>query len=76
MVWDPPHAHGSITNPRCSSVDLVIKVVRPILEKRAASIEVRRDAEKDWCDTIQGALRRTILTRSCQNVSELVYEAF
>jgi hypothetical protein len=52
-----------------SSVDFVIKVTRPILERRAAFIEVRQDAEKDWCDTVQGALRQTVLTKSCLNVS-------
>lgn len=54
-----------------SAVDLVIKVVCPILEKHATVIEVKQDAEKDWCDTIQGALRRTILAKSCRNVSDL-----
>ena len=48
---------------------LVIKVARPILEGRAVSIEVRKDAEKDWCKTVQEALRQTVLTRSCLNVS-------
>jgi hypothetical protein len=52
-----------------SSVDLVIRVVRPILDGRAASIEVRTDAEKEWCKTVQEALRQTVLTRSCLNVS-------
>lgn len=50
-------------------MDLVIKIARPILEGRAASIEVRKDAEKDWCKTVQEALKQTVLTRSCFNVS-------
>jgi hypothetical protein len=51
-----------------SSVDLVIKVVRPILQRHAASIEVGQDAEKDWCKLVQQALRQTVLTRNCLNV--------
>ncbi|KFY69643.1 hypothetical protein V496_00049 [Pseudogymnoascus sp. VKM F-4515 (FW-2607)] len=59
--------HTSVLYSIECSVDLVIKVARPILEGRAASIEVRKDAEKDWCKTVQEALKQTVLTRSCFN---------
>ncbi|PVH67664.1 FAD/NAD(P)-binding domain-containing protein [Cadophora sp. DSE1049] len=59
--------HTSVLYSIECSVDLVIKVARPILEGRAVSIEVRKDAEKDWCKTVQEALRQTVLTRSCLN---------
>ncbi|KAG9241803.1 hypothetical protein BJ878DRAFT_518774 [Calycina marina] len=59
--------HTSVLYSIECSVDLVINVARPILEGRAASIEVRKDAETEWCKTVQEALRETVLTRSCLN---------
>jgi len=53
-----------------SSVDLVLKVARPVLQGRVASIEVREDAERDWCHNIQQALRMTVLAGNCFNVSD------
>lgn len=54
-----------------SSADLVMRLARPILKGHASSIEVRQDAERGWCEVIQYALRRTVLTGSCSNVNIL-----
>ncbi|RDW70957.1 hypothetical protein BP6252_07520 [Coleophoma cylindrospora] len=59
--------HTSVLFSIECSIDLVIKMARPIIEKRANSVEVKQTAEKFWCDTIQEALHRTVLTRSCLN---------
>ena len=52
-----------------SSVNLVIEIARPVLNQRAATVEVCEDAALEWCDTIQSALSKTVLTHSCSNVS-------
>lgn len=52
-----------------SSVNLVIRIARPILQRQASIVEVCKGAEIEWCDTIQTALSKTVLTRSCSNVS-------
>lgn len=54
-----------------SSVNLVIKIARPILQRQASIVEVRKGAEADWCGAIQTALSKTVLTRSCSNVRSL-----
>ncbi|KAH8808672.1 hypothetical protein F5884DRAFT_845119 [Xylogone sp. PMI_703] len=59
--------HTSVLYSIECSADLIIKITRPILQKRAALVEVNEDAERDWCNTVQGALRRTVLTKSCFN---------
>lgn len=51
-----------------SSIDLVIKVARPVLKNQATTVEVCKEAETGWCDTIQSALSKTVLGRSCSNV--------
>ena len=51
-----------------SSVELIIKIVAPILRRRAVSAEVHKDAEINWCSTVQDTLQKTVLTQSCSNV--------
>lgn len=51
-----------------SSINLVIEIARPILKREALLVEVSRDAELEWCDTMQSALSKTVLTQSCSNV--------
>ncbi|KAF4764913.1 hypothetical protein HAV15_003344 [Penicillium sp. str.  len=49
------------------SVNLAIRISRPILQRQASIVEVCKGAEIEWCDTIQTALSKTVLTRSCSN---------
>ena len=49
---------------------MILKLARPILQRRAASVEVEQGAEKEWCETIQGMLRKTVLTKSCSSVRQ------
>lgn len=51
-----------------SAINLVIEIARPILKREALVVEVSNDAELEWCDTIQSALSKTVLTQSCSNV--------
>jgi hypothetical protein len=49
---------------RCSSVNLFIMIARPILQPQASIAEASKVAEIEWRDTLQTALRKTVLTRS------------
>ena len=51
-----------------SSAELILKLARPILQRQAAAIEPQPEAEKEWCETIQGSLRKTVLTKACSSV--------
>lgn len=51
-----------------SSINLVVQIVRPVLEQKAVMVEVCKEAEDEWCETIQSALRKTVLTDNCSNV--------
>ncbi|KAF4772450.1 hypothetical protein HAV15_002030 [Penicillium sp. str.  len=59
--------HTSVLFAMECSVNLVIKIARPILQRQASIVEVRKGAEADWCGAIQTALSKTVLTRSCSN---------
>ncbi|KAJ5865198.1 uncharacterized protein N7529_007114 [Penicillium soppii] len=61
--------HTSVLFAIECSVNLVIRIARPILQRQASIVEVCKGAEIEWCDTIQTALSKTVLTRSCSNVS-------
>ena len=53
-----------------SSVNVVIKITRPILSEEPI-VMVCKGAEIEWCDTIQTALSKMVLTRICSNVRYL-----
>ncbi|CAG7932370.1 unnamed protein product [Penicillium olsonii] len=59
--------HTSVLFAIECSVNLVIRIARPILQRQASIVEVCKGAEIEWCDTIQTALSKTVLTRSCSN---------
>ncbi|KAJ5151595.1 hypothetical protein N7492_009890 [Penicillium capsulatum] len=59
--------HTSVLFAIECAVNLVIEIARPILKHEAMTVEVSHDAEIDWCDTIQSALSKTVLTQSCSN---------
>ncbi|KAH8883255.1 FAD/NAD(P)-binding domain-containing protein [Thozetella sp. PMI_491] len=59
--------HTSVLFSIECSTELVIKLVRPILQGRVKEIEVTHEAERVWCNTIQGALRKTVLAQSCSS---------
>lgn len=62
--------HTSVLFSIECSADLIIKVIRPILARRAVLAEVKQNAEKEWCKTIQGALRQTVLTACLNHFSD------
>lgn len=57
-----------LTGCQTSSTELIIKLAQPVLNRRAAAVEADGNAEREWCETIQGALRKTVLTKSCSSV--------
>ncbi|KAK5790633.1 hypothetical protein VI817_007920 [Penicillium citrinum] len=59
--------HTSVLFAIECSIDLVIKVARPVLKNQATAVEVCKEAETGWCDTIQSALSKTVLGRTCSN---------
>ncbi len=66
---DPDSMYHVLIKFLTSSAELILKLARPILQRRAAAVEVDQNAEKEWCKTIQGTLRKTVLTKSCSSVS-------
>jgi hypothetical protein len=68
---DFPNRTAEPATDLCSATNLVINLVKPILERRVVSVEVREKAEIGWCEEVQGALRKTVLTRSCSNVRDV-----
>jgi hypothetical protein len=67
----PDHIAVICVDTPYSSVNLIISIARPILQRQASIVEVSKVAEIEWCDTIQTALSKTVLTRTCSNVSLL-----
>ncbi|KAJ5593484.1 hypothetical protein N7537_010388 [Penicillium hordei] len=59
--------HTSVLFAIECSVNLVIRIARPVLQRQASIVEVCKGAEIAWCDTIQTALSKTVLTGSCSN---------
>ncbi|KAJ5898761.1 hypothetical protein N7495_003505 [Penicillium taxi] len=59
--------HTSVLFAMECVVNLVIKIIRPILKNQALLVEVRKEAEAEWYTTIQSALKKTVLSQSCSN---------
>ncbi|KAH8646864.1 hypothetical protein BX600DRAFT_420747 [Xylariales sp. PMI_506] len=59
--------HTSVLYSIECATNLVIKLAKPILERRTGSIEAKQEAEMAWCNTIQKALSQTVLTMSCSS---------
>lgn len=58
FVFGPNSAvgHTSVLFTIESSIDLVIKVIKPVIRGKAAEVEVRFEDEKEYCDKQQVAL--------------------
>ncbi|KAK3897019.1 hypothetical protein C8A05DRAFT_20132 [Staphylotrichum tortipilum] len=59
--------HTSVLYSIECSTELILKLAQPVLNRRAAAVEADGNAEREWCETIQGALRKTVLTKSCSS---------
>ncbi|KAH8178654.1 flavin-binding monooxygenase-like domain-containing protein [Sarocladium implicatum] len=47
--------------------NMVVKIIRPVLQRSSRSVEVKRTAELEWCTEIQSALKKTVLASGCSN---------
>ena len=68
MIFGPNAAtgHTSAVYAIENTIDLVLKVVKPILKDDTASaVEVKYDAEKNWVETLQGALKQRVWADNC-----------
>ena len=52
-----------------SQVDLIIKLVKPILAERAVEVEVCFDKEREQCEAVQAALRNSVWSRQLSELS-------
>lgn len=52
-----------------SYVDLVIRVIKPVLQNDASTVEVKRSSEESFSNKLRAALMRTVLTNTCRSVS-------
>ncbi|KAJ5766713.1 uncharacterized protein N7511_004329 [Penicillium nucicola] len=59
--------HTSVLFAIECSVNLIIRIARPILQRQASVVEVSKGAEVEWSDTMQTALSKTVLARTCSN---------
>ncbi|PGH14620.1 hypothetical protein AJ79_02955 [Helicocarpus griseus UAMH5409] len=64
--------HTSVLYTMECSVDLVIKIAAPVLKRKASSVEVREEPETKWCNAVQEALHKTVLTSDCSNLCALL----
>jgi hypothetical protein len=55
-----------------SSVNLIIKIARPVLIGQACTVEVHKGAEVDWTGRVQSTIRKTVLSGNCSNVGRLL----
>ncbi|CAI6016739.1 unnamed protein product [Clonostachys chloroleuca] len=59
--------HTSVLFASECTANLVVKLARPLLLRKAAAVEVAKNAEIRYCDSVQIALRKTVLTDSCSS---------
>ncbi|KAL2861236.1 flavin-containing monooxygenase [Aspergillus lucknowensis] len=58
-------AHTSTLFAIENHTHLILRVVRPILEGRASSVEVKRESEVRYNQQLQSAIEKTVFTDSC-----------
>lgn len=59
--------HTSAIMASENSVNYALRVIRPLLQGRGSIAELRLEAEKDYSDKIQAALRETVWNTGCQS---------
>jgi hypothetical protein len=47
---------------------LILRVIRPVLEGRASSVEVKRESEQRYKEQLHAAIDQTVFTDSCGTV--------
>lgn len=59
--------HTSAVMASENSVNYALRVIRPVLEGRASIASVKWEAEKEYSDRMQEALRKTVWNSGCQS---------
>ncbi|KAH8682847.1 4-hydroxyacetophenone monooxygenase [Tricladium varicosporioides] len=47
------------------TINLILKVIKPVLKATASEVEVREEAEREWVERVQGALRERVYADNC-----------
>lgn len=50
-----------------NSINYALRVLKPALEGRASTVDLKREAEQAYSDTIQAALQNTVWNSGCQS---------
>ena len=50
-----------------NSINYALRIIKPILEGQASMLEVRRKAEEEYSEWMQGELRKTVWHSGCNN---------
>jgi hypothetical protein len=61
------NGHSSSVIASENSINYSLRIIKPILNGQASEVEVRKDAEKDFVDRVQVALRKTVWHTGCGN---------
>jgi hypothetical protein len=51
-----------------STINLVVKVIKPVLKGQVSDVEVKLEAERKWVEKVQGALRLRVYADDCDTV--------
>jgi hypothetical protein len=55
-----------------STIDLIVKAVKPVLERHAIEVEVKSEAEQKWVNDVQTALKSRVYADNCATVGFLI----
>lgn len=58
---------GQCTDPS-SSVNYALRVLKPVLDGKAASIDLKQEAEDEYVYKVQDALRHRVWNAGCASV--------
>lgn len=64
--------HGIPANSDTSYVNLVMKVIAPVLQDRASFVEVKPDSEKEYNENLHEKIATTIFNSSCSSVRNYI----
>lgn len=66
-----PPFYQSYSDQINSSINYALRILRPIFEGTAKSVEVKSEAEKSYVQTVQAALKKTVWNSGCRSVRSI-----
>ena len=51
-----------------SAINLVVKIIKPVLKGQVSDVEVKLEAERKWVEKVQGALKLRVYADDCDTV--------